>query len=322
MQDLEREADVLAPLIALGEPLGAVHLLAHVFGDRVVERRLVGRQLVVHGVGAALRKQGPAVEGLELLLGQAAQHVADVGGVHALAEAALEPVAVEQRHEQLEVGLLAAVRRRGHQEEMPGATGQPLPELVALGVLDLAAEVGGRHAVRFVADHEVPLARGEELGLEVLVAAQHVETGDPEAGFVERIAGAARLDPVARQDSEFEVELLVEFVLPLLDQVAGRDHEAAFEVAADQQLLDQEAGHDGLAGAGVVGEQEAQGLARQHLAVNRGDLVGQRLDQRGRQRQVGVEQIGQPDALGLRRQPEKIAITAERPSPTRSNQLE
>ncbi len=322
LEDLEREADVLAPLIALGEPLGAVHLLAHVFGHRLIERGLVGRQLVVHGVGAALRKQRPAVEGLELLLGQAAQHVADVGGVHALAKAALEAVAVEQRHEQLEVGLLAAVRSRGHQEEMPGAAGEPLPELVALGVLDLAAEVAGRHAVRLVADHEVPFARGQELRLEVLVAAQHVEARDPEARLVERVAGAACLDPVAGEDREFEVELLGELILPLLDQVAGRNHEATFQVAPDQQLLDQKRRHDGLPGAGIIGEQEAQGLARQHLAVDRGDLMRQRLDQRGRQREVGIEQIGQPDTLGLRRQPEQVAITAKRPRPTRSSQLE
>ena len=242
--------------------------------------------------------------------------------MYALAKLALESIDIQERHEQLEVGFLTAMRGRGHQKEMPGAAGETPPEQVALGVLDLAAEIGGRHAVRFVADHEVPLARGEELRLEILVAAEHVEAGDPQSSLVEGVAGAARLDPVTRQDSEFEVELLRQLVLPLLDQVAGRDHEAAFEVAADQQLLDQEGCHNGLAGAGVVGEQKAQGLARQHLAVNRGDLVREWLDQRGRQRQVGVEQIGQPDALGLRRQPEKIAITAERPSPTRSNQLE
>ena len=319
LQDLEREADVLAALIALGEPLGAVHLLAHVFGDRVVERRLVGRQTVVHGIGAALRKQGPAVEGLELLLGQAAQHVADVGGVHAFAEAALEAVAVEQRHEQLEVGFLAAVRGRGHQEEMPGASGETLAELVTPGILDLTAEVGGRQAVRLVADHEVPLAGGEELGLEVLVAAQHVEARDPEVGLIEGVADAARLDPVAGEDREVEVELLRQLVLPLLDQVAGRGHEAALEVAADQQLLDQQGRHDGLAGAGIVGEQEAQGLARQHLAVDRGDLVGQRLDQGGGERQVRIEKIGQPDALSLGRQPKQVAVAAERPDPTRSD---
>ncbi len=37
----------------------------------------------------------------------------------AVAESALEPVAVEQRHEKLEVLLLAVVRRRRHQQKMP-----------------------------------------------------------------------------------------------------------------------------------------------------------------------------------------------------------
>ena len=176
--------------------------------------------------------------------------------------------------------------------------------------------------MRFVADHEVPLARGQELGLKILVAAEHVEAGDPEPGLVEGVAGAARLDAIARQDREFEVEFLRQLVLPLLDQVARRDHEATLQVAPDQQLLDQKGCHDGLAGTGIVGEQEAQGLARQHLAVDGGDLMRQRLDQRGRQRQVRIEQVGQPDALGLRRQPEQVTITAERPRPPRSNQLE
>ena len=162
----------------------------------------------------------------------------------------------------------------------------------------------------------------EQLGLEVLVAAQHVEAGDPEAALVEGVAGAARLDPIAGQDLEVEVELLGQLVLPLLDQAAGRDDEAALEVAADQQLLDQEAGHDGLAGAGIVGEQEAQRLARQHLAVDGGDLVRQRLDQRGRQRQVGIEQVGEPDALGLGGEPEQVAVAVERPRPPRPDQLE
>ena len=145
---------------------------------------------------------------------------------------------------------------------MAAAAGQALAELVSLGVLDLAAEVAGRHAVRLITDHQIPLARGEQLRLEVLVSAQHVETGDPEPGLIERIAAPARLDAIAGQDGEIEVELLGQLVLPLLDQVAGRHYEAALQVAADQQLLDQKPRHDGLAGAGIVGEQEAQGLAR------------------------------------------------------------
>ena len=59
---------------------------------------------------------------------------------------------------------------------------------------------------------------------------------------------------------------------------ARGDDEAALERAADEELADEQPGHDRLAGARVVGEQEAQRLAREHLLVDRGDLVRQRLD--------------------------------------------
>ena len=104
------------------------------------------------------------------------------------------------------------------------------------------------------------------------------------------------LDLVAGEDVEVEAELLGQLVLPLLDQAARRDDQAALEIAADQQLLDQQPGHDRLAGAGIVGEQEAQRLARQHLAVDGRDLVRQRLDLRGADGEVGIEQVGKPDA--------------------------
>ena len=93
------------------------------------------------------------------------------------AELALEPVRVEQRQEELEVLLLAGVRRGGHQQEVPRGAAQHLAELVALGLLDLAAEVVGRHLVRLVDDDQVPLG-GAELRLQVLVTGQVVEPGD------------------------------------------------------------------------------------------------------------------------------------------------
>ena len=55
--------------------------------------------------------------------------------------------------------------------------------------------------------------------------------------------------------------------------------EAAFCRA--ERVTDQQPGHNGLAGAGFVGEQKAQRLTRQHGFVDGGDLVRQRLDQRG-----------------------------------------
>ena len=46
-----------------------------------------------------------------LFLDQPAHHVGGIGDMNAVAELALEPVAVEQGHEELEVGFLAVVRR-------------------------------------------------------------------------------------------------------------------------------------------------------------------------------------------------------------------
>ena len=100
-----------------------------------------------------------------------------IGDVDAVAELALEAVAVEQGHEELEVGLLAVVRRRGQQQEVPGQRREELPEPVALRVLDLAAEVGGAELVGLVADDQVPVGL-LELGLDVLVAAELVEAAD------------------------------------------------------------------------------------------------------------------------------------------------
>ena len=77
--------------------------------------------------------------------------------------------------------------------------------------------------------------------------------------------------------SNVQAELLAQLVLPLLDQTAGRDDQAALQVAAEHQLLDVEAGHDRLARAGVVGEQEAQRGSLDQLAVDGLDLVGERL---------------------------------------------
>jgi len=61
----------------------------------------------------------------------------------AIAEAALEAVAVEQRHEELEVLFLAVVRRRAHQEKVSREGREELAEPVAFCVLRFAAEDGG-----------------------------------------------------------------------------------------------------------------------------------------------------------------------------------
>ena len=257
LQDGERKPDGPRPLVVL-ERLGAVELLANVLGDRLVEVGLGLRELVGDGVGNPLGEQRRAVELEQVLLHHAAHQVRDVGHVDPVAEAALETVTVEQRHEELKVRLLAVVRRRRHQQEMPRQRREELPEPVTLGVLDLAAEHGGRHLVGLVADHEVPAGIGRlEFLLHILVARELVETGDDQVGFQEPVAGAGGLELVVGEDLERQVEAAVELVLPLLGQAARADDQAPLQVATNDQLLDEQAGHDGLAGARVVGEQEA-----------------------------------------------------------------
>ena len=325
LEDLQGEADVPLPLLVAGrEALRAVHLLAHVVGDRGVEGGFAAAQRVVHGMGAPLREQRAAVEAKQLLLGEPSQQIARIpmgcavppgcvvspgcavptgcaaapgcavsperaiSPVHAIPEAALEAVRVEQGHEELEVFLLAVVRGCGHEQEMAAAGAEKSAQPIAFRVPDLRAEEARGHAVRLVAYHQIPFLRRFEAAPEVFASAQHVEPGDQVAGFGEGIAaGPCCFDPLSGQEVEGEAELRFKLVLPLLHQAAGGDDEAAFQIALEHQLPDEQAGHDGLARAGVVGEQEAQRLARQHLAVDRGDLVRQGFDAGGVDRDVG-----------------------------------
>ena len=118
------------------------------------------------------------------------------------------------------------------------------------------------------------------------------------------------------------MEAAIQLVLPLLAKAARADHQASLQVAARDQLLHQEARHDGLAGARVVGQQESQRLARQHRLVDRRDLVRQRFDQRGVDSQNRIEQMREPDAVGLGDEPEQTAVAVETPGPALLNDFE
>ena len=103
---------------------------------------------------------------------------------------------------------------------------------------DLAAEDGGRHLVRLVADDQVPsTVRDHELLLHIFVTGELVQTSDDEVGFEEPVAGARRLQLVVGENLERQMEAAVEFVLPLLGEAAGADDEAPLQVAAGDQLL-------------------------------------------------------------------------------------
>ena len=197
-----------------------------------------------------------------------------------------------------------------------------LAELVALGVLDLAAEDVAdilwassqttRSQLRRALSFSCTSSLRESLSRRAITKFLSLEP----------VAGARRLDHVVGEDLEVEAELLGQLVLPLLGEAARADDEAALEVAADDQLLDEQARHDGLAGAGVVGEQEAQRLARQHRLVDRRDLVRQRLDDAGGDRDVGIEEVRQVDAVRLGDEAEELAVAVEAPGAAHLDELE
>ena len=93
------------------------------------------------------------------------------------------------------------------------------------------------------------------------------------------------------QQREGQTELLAHLRLPLLDQAPRRHHQAPLEIPAQEQLADEEPGHDRLTRARIVGEEVTQGLLGQHVLVDRGDLVRQRLDVRRVHRHHRVEQM-------------------------------
>ena len=77
-----------------------------------------------------------------------------------------------------------------------------------------------------------------------------------------------------------------------------------------------------LPAPGIVGQQKPQRLPRQHRLVDGGDLVRQRLDQRGVDGEQRVEQVGQADPLRLGDQPEQRAVAVEAPRPALLHDLE
>src|SRR2546423_15572 len=66
--------------------------------------------------------------------------------------------------------------------------------------------------------------------------------------------------------------------LPLIDESARGHYQAALDILAEEELFDVEPGHDCLSGARIVSEQKTQRRAGQEFAVNRTQLMWQRLD--------------------------------------------
>ena len=112
------------------------------------------------------------------------------------------------------------------------SAGKQLAEPVTLRGFDLAAEEGGRHLVGFVADNQIPVGLLELL-LEVFVPAELVEATDDKVVLLEPVAGSGRFQLVVRHDLERQMEPAIQFILPLLGEVAGANDHATLEIAAD-----------------------------------------------------------------------------------------
>ena len=123
--------------------------------------------------------------------------------MNAVTESAFEAVAIEKRHEELEVFFFAVMRRCGHQQEVAREARQHLPKPITFRVLDFSAEKRRGEFVCFVADHEIPAAvRSRELCLNIFVAREFIETGNNEIVFEKPVTGSSSFQLVVREDLE------------------------------------------------------------------------------------------------------------------------
>src|SRR6516165_64935 len=100
-----------------------------------------------------------------------------------------------------------------------------------------------------------------------------IETRDQQVLLGERVSAARRLDHVPGEDPEVQRELLPQLVLPLLDEAARGDDQAALHISADDQLLAEQPGHDRLSCTRVVGEEKPERLEWKHPVVYRVNLM-------------------------------------------------
>ena len=172
----------------------------------------------------------------------------------------------------------------------------------------------------FIADHQIPTTIGRlQLLLDIFITRKFIKPSDHQIGFEKPVTGTSRFQFIIGENLKRQLKAPIELILPLLGQTAGTDYQATFQVAAGNQFLDKQAGHNSFSGTGIVGQQKAQGLARQQGFVNRGNLVWERINNRSMNCKDRIEEVGQTDAVGLRSQTKKAAITIKTPRPTTLN---
>lgn len=91
--------------------------------------------------------------------------------------------------------------------------------------------------------------------------------------------------------------------LPLLEPLkreVGRDHdENALCETAQLELTEEQPCHDGLTGTRIIRQEKVDPREPQKIVVDGLELVRQRVNARDRDPEVGVDLVGDPEAVGL-----------------------
>src|SRR5436305_3206576 len=103
---------------------------------------------------------------------------------------------------------------------MPRELAKKLTESIPFRVLDFVTKKRCGHLVGLVTNYEVPIGV-QQLRLNVLVAAQFIEAANRHRILGEPVPSSCRFQFVVCQDFEWKLKSLVEFVLPLLGEIAG-----------------------------------------------------------------------------------------------------
>ena len=98
-----------------------------------------------------------------------------------------------------------------------------------------------------------------------------------------------------------ERELLIQLVLPLLDETSGDYDKTPPDPPPRERFFDEQARHDGLTCAWIVGEQEPFGVPGEHVVVDGLHLMRQRFDVGSRHGQQRVKRGRMPQAQGFDR---------------------
>src|SRR4051794_35301049 len=90
---------------------------------------------------------------------------------------ALEAIAIEQGQKQMEILILAIMRRGGEQQKLASAARKRFPQLESLRALNLGSVIGRGHLVRFIHNYQIPIHRAD-FGLHILIPAELIQTSD------------------------------------------------------------------------------------------------------------------------------------------------